>query len=284
MRTPALPSPRRIAAGAGLAVLAAGLTPIAASLRTRPAQALVISEVYGGRRQRIGAIYNAGLRRAQSNPTGLTDRPRAASRSSTARASAVANGAAVIANLTGSVPANGTALVEVSGDRSPAARRSRLRTVTAPAISMAGTTDRSCCASSTRSTVDRDVRRRVRQRRGHRSTWWATARLRRPSRRRHAGTATTTLALDTAAQRAPTSDNNSQRTSRVGRTDRRELRTTCERNGPRSSATSPTRAATVGQADRAVHRDRHRRHRAATRGPLPASLPDCRIDAARPAR
>lgn len=47
MRTPALPSPRRIAAGAGLALLAAGLTPIAATANTAGTN-LVISEVYGG--------------------------------------------------------------------------------------------------------------------------------------------------------------------------------------------------------------------------------------------
>lgn len=41
MRTPALPSPRRIAAGAGLALLAAGLTPIAAS----PAHADVSTKI-----------------------------------------------------------------------------------------------------------------------------------------------------------------------------------------------------------------------------------------------
>lgn len=41
MRTPALPSPRRIAAGAGLALLAAGLTPIAAS----PANADVATKI-----------------------------------------------------------------------------------------------------------------------------------------------------------------------------------------------------------------------------------------------
>ena len=47
MRTPALPSPRHIAVGAGLALLAAGLTPLAAS--ANPAgDGLVISEVYGG--------------------------------------------------------------------------------------------------------------------------------------------------------------------------------------------------------------------------------------------
>jgi 5'-nucleotidase len=47
MRSPALPSPRRIAAGAGLALLAAGLAPIAASA-TPAGDNLVISEVYGG--------------------------------------------------------------------------------------------------------------------------------------------------------------------------------------------------------------------------------------------
>ena len=41
MRSPALPSPRRIAAGAGLALLAAGLTPIAAS----PAHADVATKI-----------------------------------------------------------------------------------------------------------------------------------------------------------------------------------------------------------------------------------------------
>ena len=47
MRTPALPSPRRIAVGAGLALLAAGLTPVSASANTAGTD-LVISEVYGG--------------------------------------------------------------------------------------------------------------------------------------------------------------------------------------------------------------------------------------------
>src|SRR5687768_14653916 len=46
MRAP-LPSPRRIAAGAGLALLAAGLTPIAASANP-DGTGLVINEVYGG--------------------------------------------------------------------------------------------------------------------------------------------------------------------------------------------------------------------------------------------
>ncbi|HSF37538.1 MAG TPA: lamin tail domain-containing protein, partial [Nocardioides sp.] len=45
MRAP-LPSPRRIAAGAGLAVLAAGLTPIAAASANPAGTGLVISEAY----------------------------------------------------------------------------------------------------------------------------------------------------------------------------------------------------------------------------------------------
>ncbi|WP_210651448.1 ExeM/NucH family extracellular endonuclease [Nocardioides sp. SYSU D00065] len=46
MRTPALPSPRHLAAGAGLALLTAGLTPLAAAADPAGTD-LVISEVYG---------------------------------------------------------------------------------------------------------------------------------------------------------------------------------------------------------------------------------------------
>ena len=47
MRSPALPSPRLLALGTGLALLAAGFAPVAAS--ANPAgTGLVISEVYGG--------------------------------------------------------------------------------------------------------------------------------------------------------------------------------------------------------------------------------------------
>ena len=55
MRTPAHPSPRRIAVGAGLALLAAGLTPVAASANTAGTD-LVITEAYlnGGS---AGATY-----------------------------------------------------------------------------------------------------------------------------------------------------------------------------------------------------------------------------------
>ncbi len=47
MRTPALPSPRRIAAGVGLALLAAGLVPIAASPANAASSGLIITEFYG---------------------------------------------------------------------------------------------------------------------------------------------------------------------------------------------------------------------------------------------
>ena len=82
MRAPALPSPRRIAAGAGLALLAAGLTPIAAS--ANPAgTGLVISEVYGGGGN-TGATYNDDFVELY-NPTGAADQRRRLVASSTAR-------------------------------------------------------------------------------------------------------------------------------------------------------------------------------------------------------
>ena len=59
MRTPALPSPRRIAVGAGLAVLVAGLTPIAAAPANAASTGLVITEVYGGGGRLSAATYNA---------------------------------------------------------------------------------------------------------------------------------------------------------------------------------------------------------------------------------
>ena len=61
MRAP-LPSPRRIAVGAGLALLAAGLTPLAAS--ANPAgTGLVISEVFLGGGTG-GSTYGERVRRA----------------------------------------------------------------------------------------------------------------------------------------------------------------------------------------------------------------------------
>lgn len=101
MRTPALPSPRRIAAGAGLALLAAGLTPIAAS--ANPAgTALVISEVYGGGGN-SGATYTNDFIELY-NPTGSSID---VSGWSVQYRSATGNTAA-LTNLTGSVPAGGT--------------------------------------------------------------------------------------------------------------------------------------------------------------------------------
>ncbi|MFC7359396.1 ExeM/NucH family extracellular endonuclease [Nocardioides astragali] len=48
MRTPALHSPRRFAAGAGLALLAAGLAPVAGAPANAASPGLIINEVYGG--------------------------------------------------------------------------------------------------------------------------------------------------------------------------------------------------------------------------------------------
>ena len=81
MRAP-LPSPRRIAVGAGLAVLAAGLTPIAAAPANPASTGLVISEVYGGGGN-AGAILNADFVELY-NPTAGADQRWPASPSSTA--------------------------------------------------------------------------------------------------------------------------------------------------------------------------------------------------------
>ena len=71
MRTPALPSPRRIAVGAGLALLAAGLTPLAAS--ANPAgTGLVISEVYGGGGN-AGATFKPTSSSSTTRPTAAID-------------------------------------------------------------------------------------------------------------------------------------------------------------------------------------------------------------------
>ena len=67
MRTPALSGPRRLALGAGLALLAAGLAPVAASANTA-GTSLVISEVYGGGGN-AGATYTNDFIELY-NPTG----------------------------------------------------------------------------------------------------------------------------------------------------------------------------------------------------------------------
>ena len=66
MRAP-LPSPRRIAVGAGLALLAAGLTPIAAASANPSGTELVINEVYGAGGN-ANALFNADFVELK-NPT-----------------------------------------------------------------------------------------------------------------------------------------------------------------------------------------------------------------------
>ncbi|MBC2934340.1 ExeM/NucH family extracellular endonuclease [Nocardioides sp. zg-1228] len=110
MRTPALPSPRRIAVGAGLAVLAAGLTPIAAATANPAGTDLVISEVYGAGGN-TGAVYNADfveLRNPTAAPISL------AGKYLHYRAATGNSGGNPVA-LSGSVPAGGTWLVQMSG-------------------------------------------------------------------------------------------------------------------------------------------------------------------------
>lgn len=129
MRTPALPSPRRIAAGAGLALLAAGLTPLAASANPAGTN-LVISEVYGAGGN-TGAPYNADFVEL-FNPTGapvelLGDYL-------VYRSSTGSPGGAVA--LRGTVPAGGTFLVRMSGTGANGAVVTADQ-VASPAVSMA---------------------------------------------------------------------------------------------------------------------------------------------------
>ena len=108
MRTPALPSPRRIAAGAGLALLAAGLTPIAASANPAGTE-LVIAEVYGAGGN-ANAVYNADFVEL-ANPTDSAIN--LAGKYVHYRSAAGGSGGSTFA-LSGVVPANGTWLVQMS--------------------------------------------------------------------------------------------------------------------------------------------------------------------------
>lgn len=107
MRTPALPSPRRIAAGAGLALLAAGLTPIAAPA-SAASTGLIITEFYGNGGN-SGANYNADFVEL-FNPT-------AGSISLTGKSiqyrSATGTGAGGAVALSGAVPAGEHYLIQV---------------------------------------------------------------------------------------------------------------------------------------------------------------------------
>jgi len=108
MRAP-LPSPRRIAVGAGLALLAAGLTPLAAS--ANPAgNGLVISEVYGG-----GGNSGATLKNDFIELYNPTDAAISVAGWSLQWRSQNGTGAATgVTPLTGSVPAKGHYLVQQS--------------------------------------------------------------------------------------------------------------------------------------------------------------------------
>lgn len=131
MRAP-LPSPRRIAAGAGLALLAAGLTPLAA--HANPAgTALVINEVYGAGGNN-GAVYNADFVELK-NPTGS---PIDLSGKYISYRSASGSPGAVPFALTGSVPANGTWLIQMSATGAAGVALPTPNQVAAPAFSMAG--------------------------------------------------------------------------------------------------------------------------------------------------
>src|SRR6478735_258484 len=106
MRTPALPSSRHIAVGAGLAVLAAGLTPIAAASANPAGTNLVISEAYGGGGNTGATLKNDFIE--LFNPTasaisvsGMSVQYRSSGGTGTG-----------FTNLTGSVPAHGHYLIQ----------------------------------------------------------------------------------------------------------------------------------------------------------------------------
>ncbi len=152
MRAP-LPSPRRIAVGAGLALLAAGLTPIAA--HANPAgTGLVINEVYGAGGNN-GAVYNADFVELK-NPTGS---PIDLSGKYIAYRSASGSPGAVPFALAGSVPANGTWLIQMSATGAGGVALPTPNQVAAPAFSMAGAGGQVLLqTSSTSLAVSGDVR------------------------------------------------------------------------------------------------------------------------------
>ena len=110
MRTPALPSPRRIAAGAGLALLAAGLTPVAAASANPAGTGLVISEVYGGGGNSGATFLNDFIE--LYNPTASAISVDGWS----VQYRSQAGNTAALTNLAGSVPAGGHYLVQEGGN------------------------------------------------------------------------------------------------------------------------------------------------------------------------
>ena len=131
MRTPALPSPRHIAVGAGLALLAAGLTPIAASANPGGSD-LVINEVYGAGGNN-GALFNADfveLKNPTATPISL------AGKYLHYRAANGNSGGTPVA-LAGSVPAGSTWLVQMSTVGATGAALPAVDQTANPAIGMA---------------------------------------------------------------------------------------------------------------------------------------------------
>ncbi|QSR30897.1 endonuclease/exonuclease/phosphatase [Nocardioides sp. S5] len=122
MRTPALPSPRRIAVGAGLALLAAGLTPIAAGPvnANTAGPGLVISEVYGaGGFAASGDLPTSSFTHDYIELYNPTSAPVDLSTWAVFYGSATrASGANVSnrMNLTGTIPARGHYLIRGSGN------------------------------------------------------------------------------------------------------------------------------------------------------------------------
>src|SRR6478735_5319789 len=106
MRTPALPSSRHIAVGAGLAVLAAGLTPIAAASANPAGTNLVISEAYGGGGNTGATLKNDFIE--LFNPTASAISVPGMSVHYTSSGGTGTG----FTNLTGSVPAHGHYLIQ----------------------------------------------------------------------------------------------------------------------------------------------------------------------------
>lgn len=131
MRTPALPSPRRIAAGAGLALLAAGLTPIAASANPAGTE-LVISEIYGAGGN-ANALYNADFVEL-ANPTGS---PISLNGKYIHYRAANGNSGGTPFALSGTVPANGTWLIQMSATGATGAALPTPDQTASPALGMA---------------------------------------------------------------------------------------------------------------------------------------------------